>query len=142
MDVFARYGLSVPETYDDVIASCAALKDDKDLEMPFTINLHAGWAWRVEFHNMLKAYGGDWVNADSTPAFNGPAGVKTVEKILEVVEACMGTGSVWLRHRLRAGDTLRRHHPDLLLRPRPPSGRVHAVTWMISFRPWRVTTFS
>lgn len=96
MDVFARHGLSVPETYDDVIASCAVLKGDKDLEMPFTINLHAGWAWRVEFHNMLKAYGGDWLNADSTPKFNGPEGVKAVEKILEVVEACMGPDGLTL----------------------------------------------
>jgi multiple sugar transport system substrate-binding protein len=89
-DVFTKYGIAVPDTYDDVIASCAKLKEDKDIDMPFTINLHAGWAWRIEFHNMLKAYGGDWLNADSTPKFNGPEGVKAVEKILEVVNACMG----------------------------------------------------
>jgi len=96
MDVFDKHGLSVPDTYDDVIATCAVLKADKDAELPFTINLHAGWAWRVEFHSLLKAYGGDWLNADSTPKFNGPEGVKAVEKILEVVEACMGEeGLTW-----------------------------------------------
>ncbi|MCX7707851.1 MAG: extracellular solute-binding protein, partial [Anaerolineae bacterium] len=93
---FQKYGLRVPETYDDVIASCAVLKQEKDLDLPFTINLHAGWAWRVEFHNMLKAYGGKWLNDDSTPAFNSPEGVKAVKKILEVVEACMGQeGLTW-----------------------------------------------
>ena len=95
-DVFTKHGLAVPDTYDDVIASCAKLKEDKDLEVPFTINLHAGWAWRVEFHNMLKAYGGDWLNEDSTPKFNSPEGVKAVEKILEVVEACMGPDGLTL----------------------------------------------
>lgn len=95
-DLFEKYGLKPPATYDDVIASCAVLKQDKAIEMPFIINLHAGWAWRVEFHNMLKAYGGDWLNADSTPKFNGPEGVKAVEKILEVVKACMGNeGLTW-----------------------------------------------
>ena len=64
--------------------------------VPFTINLHAGWAWRIEFHNMLKAYGGDWLNEDSTPKFNSPEGVKAVEKILEVVEACMGPDGLTL----------------------------------------------
>ena len=95
-DVFTKHGLAVPDTYDDVIASCAKLKEDKDLEVPFTINLHAGWAWRIEFHNMLKAYGGDWLNEDSTPKFNSPEGVKAVEKILEVVEACMGPDGLTL----------------------------------------------
>lgn len=96
MDLFDKYGLSAPDTYDDVIASCAVLKEDPDAELPFTINLHAGWAWRIEFHSLLKAYGGDWVNADSTPKFNGPEGVKAVEKLLEVVDACMGEeGLTW-----------------------------------------------
>ncbi len=95
-DLFQKYGLKVPDTYDDVIASCAVLKQEKDLDLPFTINLHAGWAWRVEFHNMLKAYGGKWLNDDSTPAFNSPEGVKAVKKILEIVEACMGQeGLTW-----------------------------------------------
>jgi len=95
-DVFTKHGLAVPETYDDVIASCAKLKEDKDIEMPFTINLHAGWAWRIEFHSMLKAYGGDWLNEDSTPKFNSPEGVKAVEKMMEVVEACMGPDGLTL----------------------------------------------
>ncbi len=95
-DTFKELGLDVPETYDDVIASCAKLKDVEDAELPFTMNLHAGWAWRIEFHSLLKAFGGDWLNEDSTPKFNGPEGVKAVEKMMEVVEACMGEeGLTW-----------------------------------------------
>lgn len=95
-DTFKELGLDVPETYDDVIASCAKLKDVEYAELPFTMNLHAGWAWRIEFHSLLKAFGGDWLNEDSTPKFNGPEGVKAVEKMMEVVEACMGEeGLTW-----------------------------------------------
>ena len=106
-DMFTKHGLAAPETYDDVIVSCAKLEEDKDLEVPFTINLHAGWAWRVEFHNMLKAYGGDLLNEDSTPKFNSPEGVKAVQKILEVVEALDLPGWPDAQHRRcrnRSGD--------------------------------------
>lgn len=96
MDLFEKYGLSVPDTYDDVIATAKVLKQEAGLDLPFTINLHAGWAWRVEFHNFLKAAGGDWLNADSTPAFNGPEGVLAVNKMLEVYKATMGeVGLTW-----------------------------------------------
>ncbi len=96
MELFDKYGLEVPDTYDDVIATAKVLKAEGSIDLPFTINLHAGWAWRVEFHNFLKAAGGDWLNADNTPAFNSPAGVLAVEKMLEVYEACMGdVGLTW-----------------------------------------------
>jgi ABC-type glycerol-3-phosphate transport system substrate-binding protein len=95
-ETFEKLGLQVPDTWDDVIASCGKLKEADDAELPFTFNLHAGWAWRVEFHSMLKAFGGDWLNEDNTPKFNGPEGVQAVEKMLEVVEACMGEdGLTW-----------------------------------------------
>ena len=96
MDLFEKYGLEVPETYDDVIATAKKLKAEESIDLPFTINVHAGWAWRVEFHNFLSGYGGKWLNDDSTPAFNGPEGVKAVNKLLEVIEACMGEeGVTW-----------------------------------------------
>lgn len=95
-EVFDKLGLKVPDTYDDLIAMCPKLKEADDAELPFTMNLHAGWAWRVEFHSLLKAFGGDWLNDDNTPKFNGPEGVKAVEKMMEVVNACMGTdGLTW-----------------------------------------------
>jgi ABC-type glycerol-3-phosphate transport system substrate-binding protein len=89
-DLLEKYNLEVPETYDDVIAACEVLKQEDSIDLPFTMNLHAGWAWRIEFHNFLKASGGQWLNEDSTPAFDSPEGVAAVEKMLEVVNACMG----------------------------------------------------
>lgn len=95
-DLLDKYNLEVPETYDDVIAACETLQQEDSIVMPFTMNLHAGWAWRTEFHNFLKGYGGKWLNDDNTPAFNSPEGVAAVEKMLDVVDACMGEeGLTW-----------------------------------------------
>lgn len=89
-DLFEQYGLKPPTTYDDVMAACDALKDDSSIDLPFTTNLHAGWAWELEFFHFLRAFGGDFLHEDNTPAFHGPEGVQALEKIMEVVDACMG----------------------------------------------------
>jgi ABC-type glycerol-3-phosphate transport system substrate-binding protein len=91
-DVFEEKGLQVPDTYDEVIAACNAIGlDNPDWDMPFTINLSAGWAWEVEFFQMLRAFGGDYLDDKNMPAFAGEEGVKAVEKLIEVANACMGT---------------------------------------------------
>ena len=67
-DVFDELGLDVPDTYDEVIEVCNAIGlDNPDWDMPFTINLSAGWAWEIEFFQMLRAYGGDFLNEDNMP---------------------------------------------------------------------------
>jgi len=74
-----------------VIEACNTIGlDNRDYDAPFTINLSAGWAWEIEFFQFLRAYGGDFLNDDLTPAFNGPEGVQAVELIVEVANACMG----------------------------------------------------
>lgn len=90
-DVFEKYGVAVPETYDDVIAMCNTIGlDNPEYDMPFTINLSAGWAWELEFFQFLRAYGSDFLDKDNNPTFNGPEGVKAVERLVEVANACMG----------------------------------------------------
>ncbi|MBC8263965.1 MAG: extracellular solute-binding protein [Anaerolineales bacterium] len=91
-DLLEKYGLDVPETYDDVIAACEVLKQEDSIDLPFTINLHAGWAWNGEFTDFYGSFRGNnlLLNEDNTPAFNGPEGLAAVEKLLEVVDACMG----------------------------------------------------
>jgi ABC-type glycerol-3-phosphate transport system substrate-binding protein len=90
-DVFDQYGLTVPDTYDEVIEMCNTIGlDNPDFDMPFTINLSAGWAWELEFFQMLRAYGGDFLDENNQPTFNGEAGVNAVNKLLEVANACMG----------------------------------------------------
>jgi ABC-type glycerol-3-phosphate transport system substrate-binding protein len=89
-DLFDKYKIKVPTTYDEVIAACKVLKPETSIDLPFTINLHAGWAWSYEFLPFIRAFGGDYLNPDNTPAFNSPAGVAGLTKMKEVIDACMG----------------------------------------------------
>ncbi len=94
-DIYDELGLDVPETYDDVIEDCAVIGlDNPDYDMPFAINLSAGWAWEIEFFQMLRAFGGDYLNDDGTAAFNGEAGVNAVNKLVEIADACMGVAGM------------------------------------------------
>ncbi|MCY3799133.1 MAG: extracellular solute-binding protein [Chloroflexi bacterium] len=89
-DLLDKHGIEVPETWDDVIAACGALQAEDSIVIPFTTQLHAGWAWRIEFSDMLLGFGGQPLNDDMTPAFNSDEGVMALEKLVEIVEACMG----------------------------------------------------
>jgi len=89
-DLLEKHMIDVPETWDDVIAACGVLQAEDSIVIPFTTQLHAGWAWRLEFGDMLLAFGGQPLNEDNTPAFNSDAGVMALEKLVEIVDACMG----------------------------------------------------
>jgi ABC-type glycerol-3-phosphate transport system substrate-binding protein len=90
-DAFEKWGFAVPDTYDEVIEICNQIGfEDPDFIVPFTINLSAGWAWEIEFFQFLRAYGGDFLDENNMPIFNGEEGVKAVEKLMEVANACMG----------------------------------------------------
>ena len=54
------------------------------------MNLHAGWAWEIEFLHFLRSFGGDYFNEDNTPAWNSEEGVAALNKMSEVINACMG----------------------------------------------------
>lgn len=90
-DVFDELGLEVPDTYDEVIEMCNTIGlDNPDWDMPFTINLSAGWAWEIEFFQMQRAYGGKFLDENNNPTFNDETGVAAVNKLVEVADACMG----------------------------------------------------
>jgi ABC-type glycerol-3-phosphate transport system substrate-binding protein len=89
-DLFKKYNLQPPTTYDDVIADCKVLKAEKSLTIPFNTDLSAGWAWDLEFYQFLKSFGGVYLNPDNTPGWNSPEGVAALTKMKEVVDACMG----------------------------------------------------
>lgn len=79
-DVFDEFGIETPDTIDDVMVACETIGlDNADFDMPFTINLSAGWAWEIEFFQMLRGYGGDYLGEGNQPAFNGEEGVAAAE---------------------------------------------------------------
>ncbi len=91
-DLFEQHELDVPTTFDEVMDACEVLKGEPSIDLPFTMNLHAGWAWEIEFMHFIRSFGGKFLNDDdNTPAFNSDAGVAALSKMKEVVDACMGT---------------------------------------------------
>jgi len=90
-DVFDEFGIAVPETYADVIAACNTIGlDNPEFDMPFTVNLSAGWAWEIEFFQMIRAFGGRFLDENNMPAFNGEEGVNAVNLLIDIANACMG----------------------------------------------------
>ena len=89
-DLFKKYGLKVPKSYDEVIEVCKVLQKEPSIDVPFTLDLSAGWAWEIEFLAFIRSYGSDYLNADKTPSFNNTNGVAAATKMKEVVDACMG----------------------------------------------------
>ena len=90
-DVFDELGLEVPETYDDVISICNTIGlDNPDWDMPFGIDLSRSRGWELEFFMLLRAYGGDYLDENNMPTFNGEEGVMAIEKVVEVANACLG----------------------------------------------------
>jgi ABC-type glycerol-3-phosphate transport system substrate-binding protein len=90
-DVLEQLGIAVPDTYDQVIEMCNKIGlDNPDWDMPFTINLSAGWAWEIEFFQMQRAFGGNFLGENNVATFNDATGVQAVEKLVAVANACMG----------------------------------------------------
>ena len=59
--------------------------------MPFGLTLSYARAWELEFFMILRANGGDYLDGDNMPIFNGAEGVASVELMMAVAEACVGT---------------------------------------------------
>ena len=90
-DLLSKHGIKVPTNYDEMISACKILKkNESSIDVPFTLDLSAGWAWEIEFLAFIRAFGGDFLNSDLTPGFNSPAGIAAATKMKEVVDGCMG----------------------------------------------------
>ncbi|MEM6281332.1 MAG: extracellular solute-binding protein [Chloroflexota bacterium] len=89
-DVFEELGLEVPETYEDVIAICNTIGLDSEWDAPFTIDLSRSRGWELEFFQLLRAYGGDYLDEDNMPTFNGPEGLSALNTLAAVSESCVG----------------------------------------------------
>ncbi len=87
-EILDEHGIAAPDTYDEVIDACGVLKD-AGYDDPFNMNLSAGWAWEIEFSNLLKSLGGSILNDDNSAGWNTPEGLEAVNKIVAVSDACM-----------------------------------------------------
>ena len=90
-DVFDELGLEPPETYADVIDICNEIGlDNPDWDVPFGFTLSYARAWELEFFMLLRANGGDYLDENNMPIFNGAEGLASVDLMIEVANACVG----------------------------------------------------
>lgn len=84
-DLFEQAGLSAPASYEDVLASAKALRDQGLMENPVAANLKAGWDLGAEFVNMYTGFGGDmFADGTAEATINNEAGIKTLEMLKEL----------------------------------------------------------
>lgn len=90
-DVFDELGLEVPDTYAEVLDICNSIGlDNPDYDMPFSLNFSAGWAWEIEFFQVQRAFGGQFLDENNMPTFNDQTGVDAVNLLVDVANTCMG----------------------------------------------------
>lgn len=96
-EILEAAGIEPPQTYDDVIAACNTMDTDAlDIDFAFGIVVSAGWAWEIEFKNLLGAYGGSVLDENNMPTFNGEEGVAAMTKLMEIVDNCLGEDGILL----------------------------------------------
>ncbi len=90
-DLLEKYELEPPTTYDEIVNMCQVLEAEESIDVPFTMDLSAGWAWTIAFFEATRSAGGEFfVEGTNEPAFNSPEGVYALEKMKEVIDGCMG----------------------------------------------------
>ena len=80
-DIFDKLGLTVPTTYDEMLQAAAVIKaKDPSIDFPIAQTFSKGFDISVEFVNIYVGFGGQMFKPGTAqPAFNGEAGLKTIE---------------------------------------------------------------
>jgi multiple sugar transport system substrate-binding protein len=80
-DIFDKLGLAVPTTYDEMLQTAAVIKaKDPSIEFPIAQTFSKGFDISAEFVNLYVGFGGQMFKPGTAqPAFNGEAGLKTIE---------------------------------------------------------------
>ena len=80
-DIFDKLGLTVPTTYDEMLQAAAVIKaKDPSIDFPIAQTFSKGFDISLEFVNIYVGFGGKMFKPGTAqPAFNGEAGLKTIE---------------------------------------------------------------
>jgi multiple sugar transport system substrate-binding protein len=94
-DVFQKYGLRPPQTYDDLVSICRDLKSKGVGPYPLLM-MYSKSSDHIayEFHDLLHSMGGRWFNQDGSPAFNSDIGRQALEKIASLYHVCVHPDAV------------------------------------------------
>lgn len=84
-DIFAKLGIAVPNTYDDLLAAAQQIKQSGDVPYPMGATWKTGWNLGEDFVNLFLGYGGTLFGADGKPGLNGEAGIRTLEMMQKLM---------------------------------------------------------
>ena len=86
-DVLADLGISVPKTYEEMLAAAEKIRSSGAMQNPVGGAYAAGWNLAQEFNNMFLGYGGSHFKAGSAnPSVNSEAGVNTLNMMKALSE--------------------------------------------------------
>ena len=78
-DVLADLGISVPKTYEEMLAAAEKIRSSGKMQNPVGGAYAAGWNLAQEFNNMFLGYGGSHFEAGTAnPSVNSEAGINAL----------------------------------------------------------------
>jgi ABC-type glycerol-3-phosphate transport system substrate-binding protein len=81
-DVLNELGISVPTSYEEVLAAAQTIRESGKMQHPLGGAYQAGWNLAQEFTNMYIGHGGEFFAPGSAQVtLNNPAGVATLEML-------------------------------------------------------------
>ena len=86
-DVLADLGISVPKTYEEMLAAAEKIRSSGVMQNPVGGAYAAGWNLAQEFNNMFLGYGGSHFESGSAnPSVNSEAGVNALNMMKSLSE--------------------------------------------------------
>ncbi len=86
-DVLADLGISVPKTYEEMLAAAEKIRSSGAMQNPVGGAYAAGWNLAQEFNNMFLGYGGSHFESGSaSPSVNSEAGVNALNMMKSLSE--------------------------------------------------------
>ena len=86
-DVLADLGISVPKTYEEMLAAAEKIRASGKMSNPVGGAYKAGWNLAQEFNNMFLGYGGSHFEAGSAnPSVNSEAGINALNMMKALSE--------------------------------------------------------
>ena len=86
-DVLSDLGISVPKTYEEMLAAAEKIRSSGAMQNPVGGAYAAGWNLAQEFNNMFLGYGGSHFESGSAnPSVNSEAGVNALNMMKSLSE--------------------------------------------------------
>lgn len=84
-DIVQKLGISVPKTYDEVLAAAQKIKESGEVAYPLGATWKTGWNLGEDFVNLFFGYGGTLFQTDGQPEVKSEAGVRTLEMMKKLM---------------------------------------------------------